>query len=141
MKKKPRVPKYPADCNVLKRVMNRIQPFTEEEMTNLSLPLRMSYEAMRTGTAPEMDWSDMAAAINTCVLRTVGMPREVIEVSNAAVEALAKMYARFKKWGKFDPLAAELEDLEAGLDLHEQLCRLSTPVQMVKALRAVEGVT
>lgn len=140
MKKKPRVPKYPADCNVLKRVMNRIQPFTEEEMTDLSLPLRMSYEAMRKGYGNERDLSDMAAAINTTVMRTKNMAPEIQAVPSAAVIALAKIYQRFTKWGKFDPLANELADIEAGLDLHEQLCRLSTPIQMVKALRAVEGV-
>ena len=125
--------KYTKDYTAFARVIALTEPFNEHELRELLLPIRESFEALRTGRATERDVSDLSSVINTTVMRTADIHPTALEAANTASRALIRVverYQRTHRWGLDGPGIAELE---VGIDLHEQLCRLSTPRQMREA--------
>ena len=139
--------KYQADPVAMFKVFNRLQPFNATELVQLELPIRISFEALKTGKGTERDWSDLAAACNVTIVRSHDIGPECVAVAEAGSDALMRMWNRAQVHGvwAFDgPALAEVAQL---VDLHEQIIRLSTPVQMMIAMgkvvkaRAAQGVT
>ena len=147
MKHPPRRRKYTADPGAMFKVLNRLQPFTESELLQLELPIRISFEALKTGKGTERDWSDLAAACNVTIVRSHEIAPQCVAVAEAGSDALMRMWNRAQVHGVwiFDGLA--LAEVAAVVDLHEQIIRLSTPEQMIIAMRkvvkarAAQGVT
>lgn len=132
--------RWTADPNVFNRVIKRIQPFTEDELTNIELPLRLAFDAMRNGHGTERDWNDLAAAINVVIIRSEQIDPLCEETAMAAANALSRSAERFKRTGKWGFDGPALAEIDAGLDLHGQLCRLSTPLQMMDALKTAARI-
>jgi hypothetical protein len=87
------------------------------------------------------DLSDIGAAINTTIVRSESIGPECYEVAIASRDAMLRCLSRYHATGKvgFDGLA--ISEVEIGIDLHEQLFALSTPLQMIEALREVKRRT
>jgi hypothetical protein len=129
--------RYHADPMAMFKTINRIEPFNADELLRLELPIRLAFEALRTGRGTESDFHDLCAAINTTMVRSEAVDPLCEQTAIAARDALMRCWHRHEKtqrWG-FDGPA--LLEVEAGIDLHEQLVRLSTPLQMIEALRTV----
>ena len=133
----PRRRKYSADPMAMFKVINKIEPFTPAELLRLELPVRLSFEALRTGAGTESDFHDLCAAINTSMVRSEAVDPLCEQTAIAARDALMRCWNRFERTGKLGFDGPGLSEVEAGIDLHEQLCRLSTPLQMIEALRTV----
>ena len=133
----PRRRKYSADPMAMFKVINKIEPFTPAELLRLELPVRLSFEALRTGAGTESDFHDLCAAINTSMVRSEAVDPLCEQTAIAARDALMRCWNRFERTGRFGFDGPGLSEVEAGIDLHEQLCRLSTPLQMIEALRTV----
>ena len=133
----PRRRKYSADPMAMFKVINKIEPFTPAELLRLELPVRLSFEALRTGAGTESDFHDLCAAINTSMVRSEAVDPLCEQTAIAARDALMRCWQRFQRTGKFGFDGPGLGEVEAGIDLHEQLIRLSTPLQMITALRTV----
>lgn len=129
-----------ADPASIYKVLNRLQPFNAAELLKLELPLRLSFEALRTGTGTESDWSDIAAAINVVVMRSRDIGWQCEQPAGEASDALVRMYQRAQTTGRWAFDGPGLQAVEIGIELHEQLCRLSTPLQMMDAMRRVLAV-
>ena len=129
--------KYAADPLAMFKTLNRIEPFNAEELMRLELPVRLSFEALRTGAGTESDFHDLCAAINTSMVRSEAVDPLCEQTAIAARDALMRCWQRFQRTGRFGFDGPGLSEVEAGIDLHEQLCRLSTPLQMIEALRTV----
>ncbi len=146
-KKRHRYHKYAADPTAMYKVFNRLQPFNQAELVQLELPPRISFEALKTGHGTERDWSDLAAVVNVAIVRSHDIAPECVAVAEAGSDALMRMWHRAQAHGvwRFDGPA--LAEVEAVVDLHEQIIRLSTPEQMMQAMRKVvaarkaQGVT
>lgn len=54
--------RWVADPRAFQRVINRLEPFTPDELMRLELPIRMSFESLRQGKGTESDFHDLAAA-------------------------------------------------------------------------------
>ena len=143
----PRRRKYAADPVAMYKVFNRLAPFNQAELMQLELPIRISFEALKTGRGTERDWSDIAAAVNICIVRSHDISPDCVAVAEAASDALMRTWNRAKAhgaWGFDGPAIAEVA---ACIDLHEQFCELSTPLQLMNAMRkvvkarAAQGVT
>ena len=129
--------KYQADPSSIYRLMNKLQPFSPQELVSLTLPIRVSFEALRTGQGTERDWSDLAAAINATVIRSQDVDPLCEQTAGAASDALMRMWSRAQRTGKWGFDGPALVEIEAGIDLHEQFCKMSTPYQMMGAMKEV----
>ena len=129
--------RYQADPMAVFKVMNKLTPFNDIELLRLELPIRISFEALRTGAGTESDFHDLCAAVNTTMVRSESVDPLCEQTAIAARDALMRCWHRHEKtqrWG-FDGPA--LLEVEAGISLHEELVRNSTPLQMVEAMREV----
>ena len=129
--------KYTADPTAMMRVINKITPFTADELLMLELPIRMSFEALRTGRGTESDFHDLCAIINTAMVRSEAVSPLCEMTAIAARDALIRSWHRFNRTGRLGFDGPALLEVDAGISLYEQLVRNSTPVQMIQALREV----
>ena len=93
--------KWVADPGSIYKVMAKTQPFTPEELLRLELPIRVSYEALRTGHGTERDWSDIVAAINVSIMRSRDINPLCEQTAEAASDALMRMWHRAKRTGRW----------------------------------------
>lgn len=129
--------KYAADPMTMFKVVRKIEPFDAGELLRLELPVRLSFEALRTGAGTESDFHDLCAAINTTMVRSESVDPLCEQTAIGARDALLRAWHRFGRTGRLGFDGPGLGEIEAGIDLHEQLIRLSTPLQMIEALREV----
>ena len=130
----------PADPGAMWRVIHRLEPFSANELLRLELPVRMSFQAMRSGAGQEQDFHDLAAVVNVTIMRSRSIDPLCEQTANMASDALMRCWDRHQRtgiWG-FDGLA--LGQIEAAIELHEQLVRLSTPEQMMASARRVTAL-
>ena len=76
-------------------------------------------------------------AINTAMVRSEAVDPLCEQTAVAARDALMRCWHRHQRTGVWGFDGPALLEVEAGIDLHEQLVRLSTPLQMIEALRTV----
>lgn len=124
-----------ADARSLPRLMARLEPFTPSELLALQTPVRVAFEALRTGSGTEPDFHTLAAAVNTALIRSEAIDPLCVETCQRAQAALLGMLGRFNRVGKWGVDHHALQDIPPALDLHEQLLELSTPLQMMTAMR------
>ncbi len=129
--------RWQKDYSAFGRIIGLLEPFTPEELLRLELPIRMSFEALKSGKGVESDFHDIAAAINCTMVRSEEVDPMCEYTAIAARDALMRTWHRWEKTGKWGFDGPALAEVEAGIDLHEQLIRLSTPGQIVKAMREV----
>lgn len=129
--------RWKKDYGVFNRIIGLLEPFTPDELIRLELPIRMSFEALKNGKGSESDFHDIAAAINCTIVRSEAVDPMCEYTAIAARDALMRTWHRWEKTGKWGFDGPALQEVEAGIDLHEQLIRLSTPGQMLNAMREV----
>lgn len=129
--------RWQADPMAMFKTLNKLEPFTAEELLRLALPIRISFESIRSGRGVEGDFHDIAAAINSTLVRSEQIDPLCEITALAARDALMRTWNRFERTGKLGFDGPALTEVEAGIDLHEQLIKLSTPEQMVIAMREV----
>lgn len=132
--------KYRKDPLAMHRVLALTQPFTDAELNDLLIPIRESFEALRTGQATDRDVSDIVAAVNVASLMAMKIHPDAIKVAHDAVYALGRCVDRHKRLGKWGLDGPAVADIEQGISLHEQLCKLSTPRQMRDAALKVKEI-
>jgi len=129
---------YRKDPYAMWRVIQGSTPYHDDDITKLMLPLRFAFEALRRGTATVDDAFQLANAINDTAVRSWGLEDEAAAhaagpIANAAIGAMRRVGERYKATGKLGFDGPGIADVAAGIDLYEQLCRLSTPAQMMAA--------
>jgi len=132
--------KYQADPGAAMRVINRLEPFSPSELMRLELPVRMSFQSLKSGTGTEQDFHDLAVVINVTIIRSREIDPLCERTADAASDALMRMWNRHQTTGKWGFDGPALAEVEAAIDLHEQIIRLSTPLQMVRALEQVRAI-
>jgi hypothetical protein len=128
--------KYRADPMAFAKVIALTELFNEHEQRALALPIRMSFQLLLNGEAESQDVGRLIDIINVTLVRAWGTPMQPI--AQTALDALRRCYERWIKlgvWGLDGPARA---DIEQGIELHEELVRLSTPRQMRDAALMVE---
>lgn len=123
------------DPGALQRVMARIEPFTEPEQSQLTLPIRTAYERLRTGVGAAQDFHDLAGAINLTMVRCEAIDPMAEITAIDARDAMMRCWQRHLNTGKWGFDGPALQALPPAIDLHEQLVRLSTPLQMAQAMQ------
>lgn len=128
-----RRPRYPADPLAIFKAFNKVELFKTSELTQLSLPVRVAFDCLRTGEGKEVHFHTLAAAVNVALIRSESVDQLCVETCQRAQHALMAVLARSQRLGKWGLDAAGLQDIPPAIDLHEQLLELSTPLQMQKA--------
>lgn len=142
------------------RLINSLQPFTEQEITALSLPPSAAFAAISTGKGQEEDFHTLAAVANVAMVRSEEIAekgiringkhttaeeleqtrqagREGIALANDAQAALIAMHARYMRVGRLGVDAQARETIPLLLDWHETMLRYSAPAEMRNALHEV----
>ena len=57
--------RWPADPMAFQKVLNKLEPFNADELVRLELPIRMSFESLKSGKGTESDFHDIDAAMAT----------------------------------------------------------------------------
>lgn len=131
---------YRGDPRAFYRVMSRSQKLSTEEFTKVVIPIRLSYEALRTGTASMADFNNLADCYNFVLLANDLELKDNQGVSKMCDDALAAMlaiqerYQRTQKWG-LD--FAAMRDLPPLIDFQEELMAEMTGGQLFGILREV----
>lgn len=126
-------------------------PFSEADQTELSLPVHLCLEALRTGRATEVDFDTLALIANVCLIRAEMIDKAarkrgrlhdpeaqlMVPVIQRAQDALLTLKARAMHTGRFVATGPELQEITTVVDIHDQLLALSTPRQMKQALREI----
>lgn len=129
--------KYQADPATIYKMMSKFQLFTPEELTRLQIPIRVSFEALKSGHGTHSDYQDLADAINCAMIRAESIDPIAEAMVLRARDAMLRLLDRFRRtsrWGFDGPAIAEVAE---AVDFHEQLLRLSTPQQMMDAMKEV----
>lgn len=129
---------YRKDPYAFWKTIRGSEPYTDDQVTKLMLPLRFAFEALRRGTATTSDAFELANAINDTAIRSWSLEDEEAAnaagpIANDAIAAMRRCGERYKKTGKLGLDGPAIGDVAAGIDLYEQLVRLSTPAQMMAA--------
>lgn len=130
-----------ADPMAALRALSGNTRFTEEELTKLLIPPRLSIEAIRYGKGKPDDFDTLAVIVNTTLVRCEQIPGDkaaALDVCYDAMNALMEMQARaVRTTGKIGFGIGEMDAIVGAVDLHEQIARESTIKQMADALKEV----
>jgi hypothetical protein len=135
--RKPPRRRWQKDPSAIYRVMGMQQLFTTAEQVKLNLPIREALQSLRDGDGNDTHWHTLAAVVNVCLLRGERIAPEVMQCAKDGQMAVLSIKDRFDRTGKWGVSHSDLVNLEACIDLHEQLIELSTPAQMLQAFRDV----
>jgi len=123
------------DASSIYRVMSRIQPFTEDEIASLLVPVQLSFEKLRNGIGDWDDYQTIRAAANIVMVRAKEIGSDCVAIVKPAANALVRCKVRFEKmgrWGLDGPAMSELADM---ICLYQQMLELSTPLQIKQAMK------
>jgi hypothetical protein len=119
------------------RLIAETKLFDEVELRTLSLPPRAAYDAIRVGRAREGDFDTLAAVVNVSLIRCESIGQEGVDLCTDAQEALLRIKERHQRTGRWGVDHIAIQAIPPVLDLHEQLLALSTPKQMMDAMKEV----
>ena len=124
----------------MRRVLDKSRLFSAEEVVHLALPVRMSFEALRTGRGTPADYQELALAINTSLVRAMAIDPTAATAVGRAAAALTRCVERYTRTGKFGFDGPGIGDIAEAIDFHDQLLQNSTPELMLNAgLIAIKG--
>lgn len=119
------------------RLISELRPFDTAERLNLALPPRVAFESMRDGKGSDGDFDTLAAVVNVAMVRCEEIGQEGVELCQEAQDCLMETKARRERTGYWGFDYKALQSIPLAIDLHEQLLELSTPRQMMNAMREV----
>lgn len=126
--------KFKRDPRAMERAFGRVGPFLQAEVTNLLIPTRIAFEALRTGKANIDDFATLVDTANITLVRSESVDQRCVEACNTAIAALHRIHSRQKttgRWGLDGPAFLELGVM---IDLYDQFIENSSPQQMKEVL-------
>lgn len=119
------------------RLIRELQPFDAEEQLTLALPPRLAFESIRDGKASHPDFDTLAGVVDVAMVRCEEIGQEGVDLCKDAQACLLETKARYERTGRWGFDYRALQAIPPAIDLHEQLLELSTPKQMMDAMREV----
>lgn len=127
--------RWKADPLAVFKLINKIEPFNQDEMAQVAVPARLAYQQIKDGIGSEAAFDELAFACNTATVRSESIDALCVETCLIAQRALLRCkdrYARTGRWGFDGPALSEILPM---LDLHDQLILNSSPMQMNAAFQ------
>ena len=101
------------------------------------LKLRIAYQGLRDGAGSDEDFDQLAAALNTGMIRSEQIDASLMEQFAPAMRAMLEADRRNGTHGSYGFTGQELIAVNVAVETYEILLRASTPHQMMNA--AVTG--
>jgi hypothetical protein len=127
--------KYKKDYGAMRRVFMRLEPFTAEEITALELPVMLAYAKLKVGACSEQGFFDLYTALIAGAVRARDIHKDVVAAMEEATAHLREARKRAERHGKYLLTGVAFEPVGVAVDLHNQMIRNSTPMQMKEALQ------
>lgn len=118
-----------ADPMAMFKALGRVQALTWAEQVAMSLPVRLSFEALRTGKAGKDDFNTIATAVNIAMIAAEQIDPLVEKTCVDARDSLMAIHGHHDHGG-YAPTPAALADIEQAIDIYEQLASLVTGGQL-----------
>jgi hypothetical protein len=134
-----RAQQWDCDPTAAFRAVQRVQNFTQAEITKLVMPMHQSWASLCAGTGDGDDFNTLAAAANICMIQAESIDALLVEAISRAQDALIVMRERQRRCGRWGTDHLSREHIPPMLDVFEQLLTLCTPVQMHKAFETVQA--
>lgn len=119
----------------MRRVFMRIEPFTAEEITALELPVTLAFAKLQVGACSEQGFFDLFTALIATAVRARDIHPEVVAAAEEATQYLREAKQRARKHGRYLLTGPAFEPVRIAIDLHNQMIRNSSPLQMKTALQ------
>ena len=132
-RKTPHRRRWAADPMAMFNVIRKIEPFSQEEVTRLALPVRLAYESIRSGMGSEADFDALAIAINDATIRSEAIDALCVQTCQDAQAALLRARARYNRTGRWGFDGIGLQEIPPALELYEAIIANSNPAQMIQA--------
>lgn len=113
------------------------RPMNEGNFAKCSNEVRTAWHHLCTGTGTTAHFDAVATAMNICLVRSESIGEDAVEVAQRAQAAMVAMQQRYLRCARLGPDAAALADVPLGLDLYDELLRMSSPLQLETALAEV----
>jgi len=131
--------RWQADPAAIYKTMARIQPFTLAEQTTITLPVRVAFEALRTGAGTFDDFDTLAECLNVAVVYSESIDMLCEQTCVQAQQALMLARARHAATGRWGLCWRGLQHIPPALDLYEQMVALSTPKQLIDCMKVTQS--
>lgn len=110
------------------------QPTPANEVIRIMVHIRTAYERLKSGTGTDDDFDVVGCAINVGMIRAEAIDTRLVDMFKAAGEALLEAQRLRDRHGRFGFTGPHILNMNAGMDLYEQVLSLSTPNQMHSAV-------
>lgn len=108
-------------------------PYAKSKSEEIGVQLRMSWQAIIDGRGDDVDFANLASACNIAMIRCESIGQDALDLCISARDALLVIFERKHRVGKLGVCAQSLRDIPPMIDIHEQLCELSTASEMMNA--------
>lgn len=122
-----------ADPSAALTILGAASGFDPQAAAALSVNARAAWQRLKDGAGSGHDWVHLAAVSNICLVRAESIDPQLVELIQQAQAALESMRDRATRLGRWAPDHTSLLAMPDLLDLHDELLRESTPLQMHKA--------
>ena len=99
---------------------------TPAEIATCALPVRVGWEAIKTGKGTGTDLRALTEALSICVLAAEEIDPFLEETSINAAQAICGIAERYARLGRIGPDAAALRDIPPALEFYDELLRTAT---------------
>lgn len=99
---------------------------------------RAAYEALKCGSSDTKDYDRVGWALNVAYVRAADIDERLCDILAVVADVLLAARARFDQLGRFGFRGDELQAMNRGMEIYEEILRNSSPRQMHEADDAVE---
>ena len=137
-----RTSRWQADASAPLMLLQAAAPMPPSTALQLGNQLAIHWERLRTGVGDANDWRYIAVVANICMIRAEAISPELEQLCDEAMQSLIRMAERGNApggtWGVDHTSLAAIPPL---MELHDELMRTSTPLQMHNASLEAERRT
>jgi len=137
--RRPTTPRHQADAIRCSLPLARCSDFTPEEAARLTNEARLAWHHITHGSATTDHFDSLATASNVALVLAESIGPAAIDLCIAAQLDLIEIKSRYQRLGQFGAHASALRTVPAFLDFYADVMPLSTPQQMVDAVRVAMG--
>jgi hypothetical protein len=106
------------------------KPIDYSDATTLANRIRTAYEALKNGSSDIQDYDRVAWALNVAYERAKEIDDRLTQIVGVVGDVLEKARERFDRYGRFGFAGDELQAMNRGMDVYEEILRNSSPRQM-----------
>lgn len=120
-------------------VLSGSTTYEDDNLDTTIIKIYAAFDALKKGDGTVDHFDYVAAAVNVSIIRALDISPVLVEHLRHAQEAMTACGKRMTTRGKSGFTGPEMQAVALAIEAHEEILRHSTPLQMWKALRAVQA--